>query len=200
MKLKLYVFLVINLMTANLLKAQNNYIEEINQYRDSLNKAFAHPETSILKAEYLTTFKELPYFPVNEKYRIKAKFIRIKNGKTFEMLTSTSRKPVYTVYGKLVFKIDDKTYELYLYKPKDPKPGYENWLFCPFTDLTNGEETYGGGRYLDFTTTDMKNPVIDFNMCYNPYCAYNDKYSCPVPPKENFLNLRIEAGVKKLHD
>ena len=76
------------------------------------------------------------------------------------------------------------------------KPGYANYLFVPITDLTNGEETYGGGRYIDLRGPLGKVVELDFNKAYNPYCAYGGKYSCPIPPIENHLGLRIEAGVK----
>ena len=68
--------------------------------------------------------------------------------------------------------------------------------YIPFTDLTNGEETYGAGRYLDFKIPESEKVIIDFNLAYNPYCAYNHSYSCPIPPKENNLNIKIEAGEK----
>jgi len=195
-----YLLLFALTLKANFLFSQENYQEKMQKYRDSIDLSFSDSATSILKVQDRLVFHGLNYFPVNEKYVVKAEFIKIDKGKIFEMITTTSRRPVYFIYGKLVFQIDSQAFELFLYKLKDPKDGYENWLFCPFSDLTNGEETYGGGRYLDFTIDDMKNPVIDFNLCYNPYCAYNDRYSCPVPPKENFLNIRVEAGVKKFHE
>ena len=74
-------------------------------------------------------------------------------------------------------------------------PEYEDYLFIPFNDLTNGNETYDGGRYLDLKTTSESTIVIDFNKAYNPYCAYNDKYSCPIPPRENDLPIEIKAGI-----
>jgi hypothetical protein len=73
------------------------------------------------------------------------------------------------------------------------------YLFCPFKDLTNGVDTYGAGRYLDFTLSDINNPILDFNYAYNPYCAYNAGYSCPIPPYENHLKIAITAGEKKWH-
>jgi uncharacterized protein (DUF1684 family) len=80
------------------------------------------------------------------------------------------------------------------------KPGYEKHLFIPFNDLTNGKETYGGGRFLDVYENGGKVLIIDFNLAYNPYCAYNHKYSCPVPPESNYLNLKIKAGEKIFHE
>jgi uncharacterized protein (DUF1684 family) len=77
-------------------------------------------------------------------------------------------------------------------------PTYKNYLFVPFKDLSSGKETYGGGRYLDFETTAIKEDlvILDFNKAYNPYCAFSSGFSCPIPPKENHLNVRVEAGEK----
>ncbi|MBT3302299.1 MAG: DUF1684 domain-containing protein [Bacteroidetes bacterium] len=177
--------------------AQNSYMEIIEAERDTINMEFSDPETSILKEEDLKLFSGLKFYPPNENYKVEAVFKKIKNGKEFKMKTSTDRLPVYYPYGKLKFSIDGNKYKLTLYKNANAKPEYADYLFLPFTDLTNDDDTYGGGRYLDMEIQDLENPVIDFNQCYNPYCAYNDRYSCPIPPEENFLNLRIEAGVKK---
>ena len=73
-------------------------------------------------------------------------------------------------------------------------------MFLPFSDETNGIESYGGGRYIDLRIPEGNTLIIDFNSAYNPYCAYNDKYSCPIVPRENYLRTRIEAGVKKFKD
>ena len=73
---------------------------------------------------------------------------------------------------------------------------FVDYLFLPFTDLTNGEATYAGGRYIDLAIPDGDTLIIDFNKSYNPYCAYNKKYSCPIVPKVNHLEIDINAGVK----
>jgi uncharacterized protein len=80
------------------------------------------------------------------------------------------------------------------------KKEYKNYLFLPFLDLTSGNESYGGGRYIDMRIPKGNIITIDFNKAYNPYCAYNHKYSCPVVPDENNLNIEIKAGVKKFHN
>lgn len=198
-EIKKTFLIFISSVTTMFLNAQTPYEKALFHYRDSIDQAMYDSTTSILTPTDRIKFQRLDYFPPDEKFRVNAVFIPSDKMEYFEMMTTTSRKPVYYIYGKLEFKIDSSTFSLNIYKPKDPLKGYEDWLFCPFTDLTSGEETYGGGRYLDFRIQDMNQPVIDFNYCYNPYCAYNSKYSCPVPPKENFLNIRIEAGVKKFH-
>ena len=106
--------------------------------------------------------------------------------------------PEYREYGELRFKLDEKKFKLTLYQNIKlmEKERYEDYLFIPFTDETNGEESYGGGRYIDFRIPKGKEVVLDFNKAYNPYCAYNSKYSCPIPPPKNDLSIPIKAGVK----
>ena len=77
---------------------------------------------------------------------------------------------------------------------------YRDYLFLPFLDATNGIETYGGGRYIDLTIPESNQITIDFNKSYNPYCAYNEKFSCPIVPRENYLSLKVNAGVKRFKD
>ena len=76
------------------------------------------------------------------------------------------------------------------------KEGYEDYLFLPFLDNTNGEESYGGGRYVEARIPEGDTIIIDFNKAYNPYCAYNEKYSCPIVPRQNYLPIEVKAGVK----
>ena len=163
-----------------------------------LNSEFANPETTILTPEDFRTFKELDFYPIDEKYIVNAKFVRTPDEKPFLMPTTTARTPEYVKYGEAHFSIDGKEFVLSLFKNTQPynEPGYEDYLFLPFTDLTSGDGSYGGGRYLDQRIPEGDTLVIDFNKAYNPYCAYNPKYSCPIPPKENDLAIRIEAGVK----
>src|SRR5690606_21025371 len=116
----------------------------------------------------------------------------------FEMPTTTERKPKYKKYGELTFVLLADTLKLSIYQNIGliTKPGYENYLFLPFKDLTNGKESYGGGRYLDLRIPQDSTLVLNFNLAYNPYCAYNHHYSCPIPPYENHLNVEIPVGVK----
>lgn len=171
------------------------------EYQTRLNKEYADSISSPLLEKDRKEFKVLDFYAINEKFIVKATFEKIKRGKVFKMKTTTSRAPKYKVFGLLKFQIDGKDFQLYLYQNIElsKKPQYKDYLFLPFLDLTNGDTTYGGGRYLDMRIPNSKEVVIDFNKAYNPYCAYNHKYSCPLVPEENFLNFAIEAGVKKFH-
>jgi uncharacterized protein len=116
------------------------------------------------------------------------------------MQTHSGKIKQYFKYGFITFTLNNKPYKLYIYQSESlmHKEGFEDYLFLPFTDNTNYKTTYGGGRYLDFKLGDIKNNILelDFNKCYNPYCAYAEGFSCPIPPAENSLQTTIEAGEK----
>lgn len=118
----------------------------------------------------------------------------------FRMPTSDGTSKSYIRYAKVRFQLQGQDVELTLYRSQDlfTDPRYRNHLFLPFTDETNGNETYGAGRYIDLSVNDIRNGsiTIDFNTAYNPYCAYSSGYRCPVPPAENFLPIAIRAGEK----
>ena len=145
--------------------------------------------------------KYLHFFAPDETYKVLASFEKINDVQGFSMPTSTKVMQQYYRYGKVSFKINNRNCRLVVYQSKDLMltKDYANYLFIPFTDVTNGTDTYEGGKYLDITIQDIKNNtiVIDFNKAYNPYCCYIAGYSCPVPPKENALEVSINAGEKK---
>jgi uncharacterized protein (DUF1684 family) len=174
----------------------------VDQFQKELNSEFVDAKTSPLTAEDLATFKTLAFYPANESFFVTAKFIRTKKEKPFEMKTSTDRKPLYVKYGEAHFQIDGRDFKLNIYKniALSKKKEYKDNLFLPFSDLTSGKESYIGGRYIDLKIPKGDTIAIDFNTSYNPYCAYNPKYSCPKVPLENDLDIEIKAGVKKFHD
>ena len=185
------------------LQAQSHQ-KEIAKFQKELNKEYLSEEESPLSEEDRASFKGHNFFPTDAKYRVEAKFVRTKTTKTLRMKTSSSSLQTYDKYGEAIFKIDDKRYKLTIYQSHSLRKTkeYKNYLFLPFTDLTSGNETYGGGRYIDLTIPKGKKGtiIIDFNKAYHPYCAYSDKYSCPIPPRENRLNVKIEAGVRNLEE
>ena len=117
----------------------------------------------------------------------------------FEMKTTTNRVAKERVFGILSFTINGQLLKLNVYQsePEIDSDADSDYLFLPFLDATNGETSYGGGRYIDLTIPTTDELIIDFNKAYNPYCAYNEKYSCPIVPRENYLALEIRAGVKR---
>jgi uncharacterized protein len=194
--------LIILLFTAECTFAQDEYIKKLQYHRDSTDKEFLNPESTILDSATLAHFDGLKYFETDKKFCVTAKFHPIKKGTAVKMKTSGAREPLYKPYGTLSFRLEGKKVKLTLYQSADQaRPELKNYLLLAFTDLTTGTETYGGGRYIEYTLKDISEKMtIDFNYCFNPYCAYSSRFSCVIPPAENFINLRITAGVKKFHD
>ncbi|WP_083832439.1 DUF1684 domain-containing protein [Flavobacterium sp. ACAM 123] len=172
------------------------------KFQKEINAEYTDAITSPLTKEDLVSFTTLDFYPINEKYFVVAQFTRTENEKPFGMKTSTDREPLYVKYGEVEFTIDGKALKLNVYKNIElsKKKEYKNYLFLPFSDLTSGNESYIGGKYIDLKTPKGNTIAIDFNRSYNPYCAYNYKYSCPKVPLDNDLNIAIKAGVKKFHD
>jgi uncharacterized protein (DUF1684 family) len=172
------------------------------EFQDKLNESFADSLKSPLNKEDLIVFEKLDFYPIDEKYNVDAIFIRTKREQSFKMKTTTNRTPLYKKYGEVHFSIDGKEFKLNVYQNLEliKTSGYEDYLFLPFSDVTCGKESYIGGRYIDMRIPKSGKVTIDFNQAYNPYCAYNYKYSCPIVPLENDLDIEIKAGVKKIHD
>jgi uncharacterized protein len=151
-------------------------------------------------AECLGRFKDAKqdFFEINEKYNVEAEFRILKKNKFIELKTSSTVIKKYKVYAILKFIIDGKNLELPVYQFTPINKLYKSHIFLPYNDKTNKVTSYGGGRYIDLDLKDFKNGkvFIDFNKSYNPYCAFADGYSCPVPPRENKLDIEILAGEK----
>lgn len=177
-------------------------IKAVEKFQKEINSEYADAKTSPLTAADLALFKSLDFYPINEKFFVTATFVRTEKEKPFGMKTSTERTPTYVKYGEVHFIIDGQPLKLNVYKNIElsKKKEFKDYLFLPFSDLTSGNESYIGGKYIDLKIPKGNTIVIDFNTSYNPYCAYNHKYSCPRVPLENDLNIAISAGVKKFHD
>jgi hypothetical protein len=167
-------------------------------FQKEQNAMFKDASKSPLKDKDRRVFEGLEFFKFDDTYVVEAQFKRTPNEKAFKMKTTTDRRPVYVKYGELNFDLKGENFTLNIYQNQAliAKEGYEDYLFLPFLDETNGLESYGGGRYIDSRIPDSDTMIINFNQSYNPYCAYNDKYSCPIVPRKNYLKTRVEAGVK----
>lgn len=174
----------------------SSYIQEIKKHRYELNVKFADKETTPLTEKNFKEFSAIDFFPIDSTYKVIAKFVRTPDEIPFQMASTTSRKSIAIKYGEAHFILDNKNLKLNIYQTEGIGDDYVNYLFLPFNDQTNGNETYGGGRYIDLRPPKGNSIVIDFNKAYNPYCVYNDKYSCAIPPKENNLDVAISAGEK----
>ena len=170
----------------------------LTEYQRQVNNYFKDASVSPLLAKDLKNFQGLDFFEFDSTYVVKAKIEETKESLPFKMKTTTDIPADVRKYGDLLFQITEKEFELSIYENLEYEgvEGYENYLFLPFLDNTNGNETYGGGRYLDLYLNGTDKIIIDFNKAYNPQCVYDENFSCPIVPKKNFLNTRIEAGVK----
>jgi uncharacterized protein len=195
-----HIITILLLISADPLYAQlDSAIYEIEEYRKLQEEKFRDPKESPLDKKLRKNFKALNYYPINLDYRLKAKFVRTENATLFKMKTTTNRLPEYQKYGEVHFKLDGEERVLEVYQSPEiiKKSGLENYLFIPFTDETNGIDTYEVGRYLDFRIPDSQDVILDFNKSYNPYCSYGSAYSCPIPPEANHLPLKVLAGEMK---
>lgn len=173
-------------------------ISEIQKFQKKLNSEYKNPLESPLRGEHLKNFKKHPFFPIDLKYRVKAKLTRTQNPQPFEIPTSSGKTKTYREFGKVNFILHGKSFTLTVYQSLAliQQKKYRDYLLLPFHDATNNKETYGGGKYLDLTIPDGNEIILDFNKSYHPYCAYNAyDYNCPIVPEENRLPIEIRAGV-----
>ncbi len=143
--------------------------------------------------------KGLQYFEPDLNYRVVVDFFIDTSTAVFPFPTNTERTPNYRIYGSVHFIIHDTLCKLTVYQNMDFKNStdYDYTLFLPFMDNTNGIYTYGGGRYMDIDIPESDSILLDFNEAYNPYCAYSSRWSCPLVPFANDLNVSINAGEKR---
>lgn len=178
------------------------YVKKLAKHRKKVEKEFRKPETSPLR-DLAKGFTGNEYFEINEHFVVVATLELTPESEPFELITSDpAKKKLYVRYAILHFTVQgqEETLEVYRSVALQGIAKYKDHLFLPFTDLTTGEITYGGGRYLDLEVPDGDTIEIDFNLAYNPYCAYrSDGWSCPIPPDANRLDVAIEAGVKDYH-
>jgi len=168
------------------------------EWQREMNANFKDATKSPLKAKDRKHFKGLDFFTFDSTFVVAATLTRTPEEKPFKMKTTTDRLPEYVKYGVVEFQLKGKTHQLNIYQDIDllKEKGQEDYLFLPFLDNTNGDTSYGGGRYVECRIPEGNTIVIDFNTAYNPYCVYNEKYSCPIVPRQNYVSVEVKAGVK----
>ena len=162
-------------------------LDEFRKMKDMFLKTDPH---SPLSLEQKASFEGLDYYPENATLRFKAEVETFEGHQHVQMQTSTGDIEDYLKYGKFQFEVDGAPAELTVYQSED------GGAFVPFVDATSGKETYGAGRYLEIEPFGDNKFQVDFNLAYNPWCAYSLDYSCPLPPQENRLSVPIRAGEK----
>ena len=186
--------------TAEITQENKEYRNEIIAHRIAKDSSFIASENSPIPKTERKNFTGVHYFPVQLKYKIECKLIKNSIPDTFDIFTSKGIKRPAINYGYFVFILENQSNQLNVYKLLDVQDKYPNYLFLPFLDATSGKQSYGGGRYLDFHESTSDTYTLDFNLAYNPLCAYGrDIYRCPIPPAENALTIPIKAGEKKWH-
>jgi hypothetical protein len=173
-------------------QSPEEYIQGIEDHRVKLDD---YMRTSSGSPFVNQPFNGLQFFDIDQSYSVVAKVDKLEKLAYLEIPTSDGKEERYLKFGYAVFKLQDQEQKLLLLK-KAGVLGRVEQVFIPFSDLTNGESTYGGGRYLDVPYSNTPNINLDFNKAYNPYCEYNPKFSCPLPPVDNKLRIAIEAGEK----
>jgi uncharacterized protein len=171
----------------------------IQQERESKDAVFkSSPESPILSEDRLR-FRGLSYFPVDPGLEFSVRLMRYQRPEQVRLGTNTGEIRSGLRYGYFDFQVQGKNCRLQVYRLDDVLAGGGAALFIPFRDSTTGLETYPTGRYIDLKENTSGIYKLDFNRAYNPFCAYNSTYSCPVPPVENTLAVAIRAGEKKYH-
>lgn len=170
-------------------------IEAERQEKDRFMRASRESPFASAPADY----KGLKYFPPDVHYRVVAQLHPVRDGKPVILSTNDGDEQRYVEYAHAEFNLDGVSNKLLILEIIDPGPSQGN-LFLAFGDATSARETYGAGRYLDVAKVPGSNTVtLDFNLAYNPYCAYSGSYSCPLPPRENILAIPIRAGEMNYH-
>lgn len=172
------------------------YIASVDEYRRERDKFFKASKDSPLKDEDRFGFQGLRYYNPSQEFVFRVTLQNFVKPESLKMGTTTGDLRDAVKYGYFDFTVRGKSLRVHVYKFV---PIHSSYLFVPFTDSTSGKETYGAGRYLDLEENETGTYLLDFNLAYNPSCAYNENYSCPIPPKENRLDAAIEAGEKNFH-
>ena len=178
--------------------AQTPFVDQLAKHRETYKRELLDSAGGPLKSKADLAYVQ--FYAPDSTYRVTATVERTLKAEPFDMPTYSGKTKAHVAYAVLSFSVDGNPQQLTLYRSLNlmQVPKYRDYLFLPFKDATSGKETYGGGRYIDFQTGDIQNGrlVLDFNKAYNPYCAYQEGYSCPIPPRSNVLSIPIKAGEK----
>lgn len=170
------------------------YIERIEKERERQFKFLKYNAESPLDEEERKTLDSLDYYPINPEYQVRARLVPVDQRVMLQIPMTDGTLERYIKQAFAEFELQGKTHRLLLLQAAN-EPDLRNY-FLAFADDTSGDETYGGGRFLDVRRDGQNSITIDFNLVYNPYCTYNPDYACPIPPKENLLTIPIRAGEK----
>lgn len=175
------------------------YIEKIEGERERQFKFIRFNVESPLNDSQKLAFKKLNFYSIDPFYRVKAKMIPVENKKVRLVPLTDGSKEKYIEHSYVEFSFDGANSNRLLLLQALSESDKRNF-FLAFTDETSAKETYGGGRYINARQDGKNSITLDFNLAYNPYCAYNPGFACPIPPKENRLEISIPAGEKNYEE
>ena len=195
-------FIILLAFCSSSIFSQTSVKSDVNKFRvDYIENFKNHDYSPFYKAP--AALSDIRYFRAKSKYKVNAKVELTEKIPPIKIKTYSGKEKTFKQFAWAHFEMNGKKYKLALYElfGMGKLPQMNDELFLPFKDYTNGEKTYGGGRYIDLKKSSIQNGVlyIDFNKCYNPYCAFATGYNCPVPPIENHLSRKIVAGEKMYH-
>lgn len=176
---------------------RTEYGRKIENQRLEKDKIFKFQQESPLRENQKINFTGLTYFPIDSSFRFVAEVDRLDSNEPLQMAYTNGKTKTYIPFADLKFNYEGNQYSVRAYQELELiEEGLADQLFIPFYDKTNGESTYGGGRYIDAVYPGGDRMILDFNVAYNPYCVFNAQFACPVPPKKNHIDLAIKAGEK----
>ncbi len=173
-----------------------DYVKSLESERGEKDYFFKEHDGSPIPWALRERFTGLAYFPPDPAYRFRVTLARYPKPDRVVLATSKGVPRDMLKWGVFEFTVGGQARRLQAYKSIPGSGRGEESLFVPFRDATSGKEGYGAARYLDLEPSPTDEYELDFNRAYNPYCAYSDDYVCPFPPRENWLDVRIEAGEK----
>lgn len=166
-----------------------NWKTELRRHREEKDAYLKQHPRSPIPPEERSAFNGLSYFDPDRAYRFELELHEYETPESLTVETTQEGEQTYTAIGELRFNLHGTERSLTVYEPAD---GNEMWV--PFRDETSGETTYGAGRYVEIEETDDGTWILDFNYAYSPFCAYSEKYECPLVPRDNWLETPVEAG------
>ncbi|MBO0357575.1 DUF1684 domain-containing protein [Hymenobacter sp. BT186] len=193
------LLVVFGYFLSDLVFNDDQYAARLRKARRDKSDSFRRVQGSPLSETQRNAFDSLRYYAPDKAYRFEAQLEAVSQPDTIDLPLTTGKADKYLRWGRATFILNKQEYKLTLFQKAD---GKDSTLFVPFTDRTNGFVTYGGGRYLDVAKPAPGDTevLLDFNEAYNPFCAYNDGFACPVPPQDNRLAVEIKAGEQAFHD
>ncbi|GHE50996.1 MULTISPECIES: DUF1684 domain-containing protein [Roseivirga] len=198
-KSNLFILLIVAIVAITIFnfltigESSADYKARLETERKDKNGFMLSSSSPLLEEDKLN-FKGLNYYPIDESYKVTARIELTEKKQPIFIESTTGEQLKYIPFAKATFKLKEREHTVMLYQDWEERNA--NKLSLMFADETSAIETYGGGRYVDVMYRNTNSVVIDFNTAYNPYCHFNPEYSCPIPPRENMLNVAIEAGEK----